>query len=85
VYTILVIYLFIMAKTTQVSDQFRTNELSLVPGGSRVTLFYNNGDSKVYDKVKNPNSYCSAVLKKSADTIFKIEVDGVLYFQKEKK
>jgi hypothetical protein len=82
VYIILVIYLFIMPKNTQVSDQFRTNELSLVPGGSQVTLFYKNGKTISYDKVKNPNSYCSAILRKSSADILKIEVDGVLYYQK---
>lgn len=81
-YTILVIYLFIMSKYTKVGDQFRTNELSIAPGGSTVSIFYRNGQVKSYDKVKSVESYCRAVLKReNVSNILKIEVDGVLYYQ----
>ena len=40
-----------------VSDTFRTNSLSLVPGGSVVVINESDGTTKAYDKVKNPKAY----------------------------
>ena len=34
-----------VSRTLNVSDQFRTNNLSLTPGGSEVSITFNNGPS----------------------------------------
>ena len=35
-----------------VSDEFRTNHLSLKPGGSTVEIIYKSGEVRIYDKIK---------------------------------
>jgi hypothetical protein len=40
-----------------VEDHYRTNPLSLVPGGSVVIKIEDNNRVYVYDKVKNPEAY----------------------------
>ena len=40
-----------------VGDDFRTNPLSHRPGGSTVKVTYDNGSSRIYDKVKNVEAY----------------------------
>jgi hypothetical protein len=40
-----------------VKDNFRTNPLSLKPGGSTVKAIHERGKVFVYDKVKNPGAY----------------------------
>lgn len=62
-----------------VGDQFRTNELSLQPGGSTVTVVYTDGSNRIYPNVKNPRAYISAISKKD-QTIVKAQVDGVDYW-----
>ena len=41
-----------------VEDKYRTNELSLVPGGYDVEVLDNKEATLVYTKVKNPEAYC---------------------------
>lgn len=41
----------------KVGDDYRTNPLSLKPGGYEVTVNYNSGKFLVYDKVKYPGAY----------------------------
>lgn len=41
----------------KVKDQYRTNPLSLKPGGFSVTAIHETGRVFIYDKVKNPSSY----------------------------
>jgi hypothetical protein len=40
-----------------VGDRFRTNPLSLVPGGYDVKLYYSDKKPLVYNKVKDPEKY----------------------------
>lgn len=47
----------------KVKDEFRKNGLSLEPGGSEVLIHY-SGETRVYDKVKNPEAFSRAVIKK---------------------
>lgn len=42
-----------------VKDKYRTNQLSLTPGGSVVKVQMKNGNILVYDKVKSPIAYIS--------------------------
>jgi hypothetical protein len=66
-----------MTNQLHVGDNFRTNPLSLKPGGYDVTVFYSNGKSFIYDKIKTPAKY----IKRIADdgkhgTIIEIHIDG---------
>ena len=59
-------------------DQNRTNDLSLQPGGSTVSVTYTNGTVIHYDKIKSVSKYVNAIKGKS--DVVKIEVgDKVLY------
>jgi hypothetical protein len=69
-----------MAKETIiVADQYRTNELSVIPGGKTVKVIYTNGArSRSYTNIKNVVSYCNSLMKDK--TISKILVDDVEYW-----
>ena len=41
----------------RVKDKYRKNPLSLQPGGHEVTVVYEDGFKKVYDKVKYPEAF----------------------------
>ena len=45
----------------RVADEFRTNPLSLSPGGSIVTVVFSDGRMLDYDKVKSPKKYVSKI------------------------
>ena len=66
-----------------VSDEFRTNNLSLTPGGSTVIVESSNGETKAYDKVKNWKAYVNAILDKNPNVI-NVQVDGKLVWTKNK-
>jgi hypothetical protein len=44
-----------------VKDNFRTNPLSLQPGGSTVKAIHETGRVFVYDKVKSPGAYIKRI------------------------
>lgn len=67
-----------MAKIIVVHERFRTNELSLRPGGYTVTVGYSNGTQRVYDNVKNPKAYINSIAKD--ENIIKTLVDGEVYW-----
>lgn len=67
-----------MTKTFVVADQFRTNDLSLKPGGSSVSVIYQDGSQKIYTKVKSPKAYVQAITKDLS--IVKVLVDGNIYW-----
>lgn len=46
-----------------VGDSFRTNPKSLSPGGYDVKVFLNDGSSKVYSRIKNPQAYKNKVMR----------------------
>lgn len=58
----------------KVGDEFRTNPLSLKPGGSLVTVIFNSGRTLEYDKVKSPKKYIARIPDK--ETISRILIDG---------
>ncbi len=62
----------------RVGDQYRTNQLSLVPGGKTVTVIYESGNQLVYDKVKSPGKYIKAISDKNPErgAIKEILVNG---------
>jgi hypothetical protein len=60
-----------------VGDDFRTNPLSLKPGGYDVTVIYQSGKAFTYDKVKNPASYVTRISSNSKyGQIVEILIDG---------
>jgi hypothetical protein len=65
-----------MADTLHIADQYRTNPLSLRPGGYEVRVIYNSGKTYVYDKIKDPSRYVSSM---NTTDIYEIWVDGQLY------
>lgn len=66
-----------MSRNLQVGDDFRTNPLSLKPGGYEVTVIYLNGKSFTYDKVKNPANYITRISSNSKyGQIVEILIDG---------
>lgn len=64
-----------------VGDEYRTNHLSLKPGGSTVKVIYNNQPFRQYDKIKYPKAYVNKITDKDPN-IIKVEVDGKLFWQK---
>jgi hypothetical protein len=64
----------------RVGDEFRTNQLSLKPGGSLVTVTYLSGGTKEYDKVKYPRAYVGRITDR--ESIVEIRVDGNLVWDK---
>lgn len=67
-----------MSKTIIVHERFRTNELSLKPGGYSVTVVYSNGNQRVYNNVKNPSAYTESIVKNAS--VVKTLVDGEIYW-----
>jgi hypothetical protein len=58
----------------RVGDEYRTNNLSLKPGGSIVTVVFANGGILEYDKVKSPKKYIAAI--PTRNDIVQIFVNG---------
>ena len=58
----------------RVADEFRTNPLSLSPGGSVVTVVFSDGRMLDYDKVKSPKKYVSKIPQK--EDIVAVYVNG---------
>ena len=48
----------------QVGDNYRTNELSLRPGGYIIVVEHTNGAVYEYDKIKKPHAYIRAIARK---------------------
>jgi hypothetical protein len=63
-----------VSRTVKVSDQFRTNNLSLTPGGSEVSITLNNGQTLVYDKIKSPKKYIQSL--SNYKDIVEVRVNG---------
>lgn len=60
----------------KVKDEYRTNSLSLKPGGQEVTVLYENGKSYTYDKIKNPSLYIRNISDKKPAKISKVFLNG---------
>ena len=68
----------------KVSDEFRTNPLSLKPGGSKVNVLYSDGMELIYDKVKSPASYIRTISSKSPERrITSVKVNGKVVWTPE--
>jgi hypothetical protein len=58
-----------------VSQEFRTNSLSITPGGHTVEVHYTSR-IKVYDNIKNPTAYMKYLTATKEDPIIATYVDG---------
>jgi len=58
----------------RVGDEFRTNPLSLKPGGSIVTVVFSDGRMLDYDKVKSTKKYVASI--PTRDDIVAVYVNG---------
>jgi hypothetical protein len=68
----------------RVADEFRTNPLSLSPGGSIVTVAFSDGRMLDYDKVKSPKRYVDKIPQK--EDIVAVWVNGnQVWTNKEEK
>ena len=64
----------------RVSDKYRTNPMSLQPGGHEVAVVYSSGKIFEYDKVKKPGSYVKSISEKNGSewgTITEVKVDNI--------
>jgi len=52
-------------KELKVSDNYRTNALSLKPGGYVVKVSHSDGRVFIYDKVKKPGAYLKMIKDKN--------------------
>lgn len=58
----------------KVSDEYRTNPLSLKPGGYTVTAIHETGKIFIYDKVKKPGAYIKSMSMEQSEHGAIIEV-----------
>ena len=69
-----------MGHEINVGDGYRTNDLSLIPGGSVIKLVYKGNKHRVYDKIKNVEAYSKHAQKDSS--VLEIWVDGVMTWKR---
>lgn len=70
----------------RVKDEYRSNPLSLEPGGVEVMVTEANGGFKIYDKVKNPKAFANRVVRNAeslpeGDRPIKIETKGEVLWE----
>lgn len=63
-----------------VADAYRTNALSLKPGGSIVTVVYNNGQRRLYKNIKRPERYANSIY---SEDIKEIHIDEQVYWKRK--
>ena len=51
----------------KVGDQYRTNPLSLQPGGHLIKVVHSSGKVFVYDKVKRPGAYIKSISEENKE------------------
>jgi hypothetical protein len=76
------------AKVLHVGDEYRTNPLSLEPGGSTIEVTLVNGNVLVYDKIKMPNRYIRSLYVEhmaKKTPIAKVSLEGRIVYDKETK
>jgi hypothetical protein len=62
----------------KVGDKYRTNGLSLIPGGKKVSVTYEDGTCLIYDKIKSPKKYIKSISAEASKhgAIVKVSVGG---------
>ena len=69
----------------RVGDEYRINPLSLEPGGSVVTVVFNNGKTLEYDKIKSPRKYVARIPDKEEISHIYVNGDQVWNFEEKTK
>ena len=69
----------------RVGDEYRTNPLSLKPGGSIVTVVFSDGRMLDYDKVKSPKKYVASIPEREDITAIFINGNQVWTDREETK
>lgn len=72
-------------KKIHVGDEYRTNSMSLQPGGSVIEVYHESGLVLEYDKIKFPSYYLREVypkINKADDPILRITVDQNVVFNR---
>jgi hypothetical protein len=62
-------------KVIVVGEEYRTNTLSLIPGGTSIEVHYDDR-VKVYTNIKNPSAYIKKIKAESKEPIIAIFIDG---------
>jgi hypothetical protein len=76
------------SKVLVVEDKYRTNPLSLSPGGSTIEVHKKSGKIMVYDKIKSPERYLREIYPKingESDPIERIVVENQPVFNRTDK
>jgi hypothetical protein len=75
-------------KNLECGDEYRTNPMSLQPGGTTVRVVLENGQVISYDKVKKPWHYVKTIIsavEKGTDkynsAVLRIETDERVYWR----
>ena len=63
-----------------VSDSYRTNHLSLKPGGYKIEVIYSD-HFRVYDKIKYPRAYIEKIVERDLD-IIEGKLEGITCWKK---
>jgi len=72
-----------MSGTFRVEDKYRTNPMSLSPGGGVVKVYYEDGSARIYDKIKYPRRYIGSLSRRDdANRVVRIDVDEELYWER---
>ena len=61
-------------KEIKVADEYRTNPLSIQPGGDEIRVYLADGMIYTYDKIKSPAKYINRLEFK--DNIIRIDING---------
>lgn len=64
-------------RSIKVKDEYRKNPLSFIPGGSTVTIVFEDGLNIVYNKIKSPRKFIKKISEDPAKgKIVVVLVDG---------
>lgn len=64
-----------------VSDAYRTNHLSMKPGGVTIVVYYAD-HFRAYDKIKYPQAYIEKLVDRDGD-ILRVEIEGKSVWSRE--
>ena len=64
-----------MKKTYTPTNEMRTNPLSVIPGGSRVVVAFEDYQVE-YTNVKHPSSFIAKILEDKSKKIVSVYIDG---------
>ena len=72
-----------MENILKVTDKYRINELSVLPGGKTIIVKTITGNTRAYDKVKNVESYVKRMKKIDIESVY-LQETGQLLWKRER-